>query len=172
MKTVVVLGMHRSATSLVAKALAGEIHMGDDLLPPTWDNPHGHWENRRFVDLNDRIIKAAGGTWRAPPSIASINEVAPQFDEEIKTTLAEEGQGRDLWGWKDPRTTLTVRLYVPHLVNPHFVACFRDPREVAASLAMRSKGNFDTSPMSPQLALQVARVYNHRLVGFLSEWAL
>lgn len=31
MKTIVILGMHRSATSLVARALNSEVHMGEKL---------------------------------------------------------------------------------------------------------------------------------------------
>ena len=52
MKTIVVLGMHRSATSLIAKGLDAVCHMGDDMLEPAKDNPEGFYENKRFLDLN------------------------------------------------------------------------------------------------------------------------
>ena len=43
MKTFVVLGMHRSATSLVAKGLDNVIYLGDqsDMLDPQKDNTEG-----------------------------------------------------------------------------------------------------------------------------------
>lgn len=55
MKTIIVLGMHRSATSLVAKGLANEIDIGVKMISIP-DNPQGHWENTNFINLNEAIL--------------------------------------------------------------------------------------------------------------------
>ena len=61
-KTFVILGCHRSASSLVAKALheAG-VHMGDDLLSGLPDNPEGHFEDMDFLKKNVEIL--GGNIW-------------------------------------------------------------------------------------------------------------
>jgi len=61
MKTVVVLGMHRAATSLVARTLNSEVHMGEHLLVGLSDNIKGHYENVEIIKINDKILHNAGG---------------------------------------------------------------------------------------------------------------
>jgi hypothetical protein len=162
-KTIVVLGMHRSATSLVACGLHQEISMGDDLLPASGSNPRGHFEDRHFVRLNDRILSAAGGRWDRPPSQHAILEVGERFSDQIQSTLDLASSGKEIWGFKDPRTTLTVPLYVPFLQNPHFVCCFRAPDQVARSLQRRNGFPLEKG-------LRLAAIYNRRLLAFLSDF--
>lgn len=116
-KTFVILGMHRSATSLIAGAL-----------------------NNFGVNMGEKLL---GG--RGDPKIKSLIE-----------------RKKGLWGWKDPRTTLTIKLYLPYLKNPHFICCFREPIEVAKSLYRRQK-------MPIKKGLKLAKIYNKRLLKFLRE---
>ena len=164
MKTFIVLGMHRSATSLIAKGLYdNEVSIGDKLIGPHPSNPYGHWEDIDFVRLNDEILSASGGSWDKPPEEKSIIEVSSLFEGKIEK-LIKEKQKEPFWGWKDPRTTLTIRLYLKYLEDPHFIVCFRDPAEVARSLARRDKW------ITRGRALELARIYNERLLRFLQEW--
>lgn len=161
MKTVIVLGMHRSATSLVAKGLfqAG-VFMGPELLGPGRGNEHGHFEDVGLLHLNDRILKIAGGSWDRPPDEENIVLAGQQIESEIYAAV--KTRQRQLWGWKDPRTTLTIRCYMPFLTNPIFVPCFRDPMDVARSLNSRDG-------MSIEAGYKLARIYNERLIKFLTE---
>ena len=43
----------------------------DELIPPTRDNPEGHWENQRIVDINDALLAELGGGWDQPPVLAA-----------------------------------------------------------------------------------------------------
>ena len=165
MKTVVVLGMHRSATSLIAKALHdNSVSMGEVVLGASKSNPWGHFEDLHFIRLNDKILRAAGGTWDSPPPESAILEQRKRFEPEIKAIISarEDELHKDypLWGFKDPRTTLTIRLFHPHLTNPHYIACYRDPHDVAESLRKR-----DGMPINKGLAL--AKEYNQRLARFM-----
>jgi hypothetical protein len=140
---VCVLGMHRSGTSLVSRMLnLLGVHLGseDRLLPGCTSNPKGHWEHAAFVELNDQILSRYGGSWNEPPSlprhwqngrdITELRENARQF------VIAQFAAER-LWGWKDPRTCLTLPLW-QELIGPmRYVVCVRNPRSVAASLARR-----------------------------------
>lgn len=164
MKTFVVLGMHRSATSLVAGGLKKfGIDMGGNLYMGNPSNPKGHWENRGFLGLNKKILRQAGGGWANPPSrekiLALKNKFAPEINRLVKHSEAP------LWGWKDPRTTLTIELYLPYLKNPHFICCFRNPLEVAKSLQLRNRFPIEKG-------LKLARIYNERLLEFISRFIL
>jgi hypothetical protein len=158
-KCFVVLGMHRSATSLIAKGLAeSNVSMGSNLLIADKSNLFGHWEDMDFLNLNKAILRDAGGDWDDPPPEEKILELADTYEAEIKELINRKK--KDLWGWKDPRTTLTIKLFAPYLENPHWITCFRQPEQVAQSLLVRN--NF---PIEKGLALCIE--YNKRLLNFL-----
>lgn len=161
-KTFVILGMHRSATSLIAGALNNfGVNMGEKLLGGRGDPKKRipHFEDLEFLRLNEEILFQAGGSWDNPPPERKILALKEKFAPKIKS-LIERKKG--LWGWKDPRTTLTIKLYLPYLKNPHFICCFREPIEVAKSLYRRQK-------MPIKKGLKLAKIYNKRLLKFLRE---
>ena len=167
MKTFIVLGMHRSATSLTAKGLfKSGVNMGRTLLGAGRGNEYGHYEDVEFLHLNERILHTAGGTWDNPPSHDAIMDLRPVFDNEIKELLKRkyvEASEQGMIGWKDPRTTLTIWLYIDFLINPHFIVNFRNKMEVARSLQVR-----DGFPISK--GFELAEKYNQRLLDFLNYW--
>ncbi|HMB65244.1 MAG TPA: hypothetical protein VKO42_00060, partial [Patescibacteria group bacterium] len=56
-KTVVVIGMHRSGTSLVAGIMQClGVDMGSNLLSGNRGNPLGFFEDEDILDLNKRIL--------------------------------------------------------------------------------------------------------------------
>lgn len=156
MKVFVVLGAHRSATSLVAKGLhESGVHMGDDLLGATSSNRCGHYEDLSVIRLNDRILAAAGGAWDAPPSAAGVEAVADRFADDAVGYI--DGRSvRELWGWKDPRTVLTWPVWRSHLTGDvHLIHVVRGARQVAESLSRRDGMDLDAG-------LRLARVYQKR----------
>jgi len=158
-KTFIVLGMHRSATSLVAGGLKRmNINMGEKMLKGDVSNPFGHFEDKQFLSLNRKILQQAGGSWHDPPPEADIIEAGKKFSTEIEGLTRKRG----LWGWKDPETTLTIRCYLPYLENPHYICCFREPLEVAKSLQIREGWLLDKG-------IELTREYNKRLLQFLEE---
>lgn len=164
MKTFIVLGMHRSATSLVAKGLAqAGINMGEHLLGAHPSNPYGHWEDVEFISINDRILQIAGGSWDNPPEPDKILGAGVVLSGELSEMMARKNQPGLHWGWKDPRTTLTARCFMPYLQEPHFITCFRNPLQVARSLNAR-----DGMPV--EQGVKLAGTYNQRLIEFLGEY--
>jgi hypothetical protein len=153
-KVFVVLGMHRSATSLVSKALLHEIHMGPCPSPNVF-------ESRPFRTLNNKIIKHAGGSWHDPPPENAILAQYDKFRDRILEAIETEKADRELWGWKDPRSVLTIKLYLKHLENPHFIPIFRNPLDVARSLQRRNGFTIEKG-------VRLANIYNTRLLQFLS----
>lgn len=173
MKTIVILGMHRSITSLIAKGIAdNKVYVGDKLMPPNGGNPDGYWEDVDFVRMNNKLLGLAGGSWRNLPPEKSILSLKDKCGSEIKHLIRKkEERARDiffrendrLWGWKDPRTVLTIKLYLPYLTNPHFILCFREPLEVARSLKRTEK-----VPM--QEGINLWREYNRRMINFIFNY--
>ena len=160
MKTFIVLGMHRSATSLAAQGLhRSGVHMGDRLLAAHESNPYGHWEDIDFIYLNEAILKESGGSWDNPPPEENILATGKKIKSQIEDFI-ESKKVDPFWGWKDPRTTLTIKCYMPYIDNPHFIACYRKPNEVAESLNKR-----DNMPFEKGMSL--AKIYNYRMAKFL-----
>lgn len=61
---VLVLGMHRSGTSVLTRAIALlGASLPSDLHPPGADNPDGYWEPAGLQRINDRLLQAAGSAW-------------------------------------------------------------------------------------------------------------
>jgi Sulfotransferase family len=141
---VCILGMHRSGTSLVARMLN---LLGIDLGPERslWhasdDNPKGFWEHQPLARINDEIFARYGGSWERPepysaswprdPLIADLRDRARQL-------LADDFGSSPLWGWKDPRTCLTLPFWQELTEPMRYVICLRNPCAVIASLGRRS----------------------------------
>jgi hypothetical protein len=154
-KLVVIVGMHRSGTSYVAQMLQrGGLYLGPDLMDEAApDNLEGFGESRTAMRLNDRLLRLSGGDYLHPPE---------QLRSDAEADAALAGFVADLRahppaGWKDPRTTLTLPLWKPHLGAEYtLIGCLRHPLNVAHSLRARQQ-----MPLEQGLALWEA--YNRRL---------
>jgi len=116
------------------------VWMGDRLLGKRKSNPNGHFEDLDLLHFNDAILKAAGGTWRDPPTPEAIAAVTPEFTHMARQMMKiRDSAGHGLWGWKDPRTALTFPVYEPYLGDDaHLVVILRRPVNVARSLKSRN----------------------------------
>ena len=141
-RIVCVLGMHRSGTSAATRLmnlLGIDLGAEEHLLGPRPDNPKGFWEYQPIVDLNEEILGRLGGDWREPPPLPPGWETADEFADlrqRARDLVARSFASAD-WGWKDPRTCLTLPFWKQILPPVHYVICMRSPAEVAASLEQR-----------------------------------
>ena len=159
---VCIAGMHRSGTSTVAQLLHRcGLHLGDEneLFAAGPTNPDGFWENSRFVKINEQLLAAYAGGWDAPPLLPTgwheDNELRPQRDAANR--LLADFDGRECWGWKDPRNSLTLPFWLDLMPDMKIVVCIRNPLEVARSL--RERGN-----SSIVLGLNLWKAYNRALL--------
>ena len=150
-----VLGAHRSGTSLTARVLGLlGVYLGpeEELMEPAeGNNPAGFWEHREIADLNEDILATLGRAprqrWRWPPALADGWQRDPRLDahrDTARSILERSFAGHPLWGWKDPRTCLTLPFWQDALVDLpevesrlRYVICIRHPLDVAASLQGR-----------------------------------
>lgn len=161
MKTLVVLGMHRSGTSMVGGVLARlGVNMGENYYEGKISaNPLGFYEDLDFLELNKEIIKKAGGSWHNPPAESSILSQEESFLLRITDLLAQK---KGIWGWKDPRTCLTIKLYEKYLKNVYYIVCHRDLKSIAESLYKRNKFSYAQSK-------ELIEIYQERIATFFGE---
>jgi hypothetical protein len=151
---VIVLGMHRSGTSVVSRLLnllGLSLGPDADLVPPSDSNPAGHWENASLNLVNQRLLAALGGHASAPPPLAEGWEAAPELERLRREAAALAGSvlAAEQWAWKDPRTCLTLPFWLRVLDVPvAAVLVRRHPLEVARSLEAR-----DGRPLALGLAM-------------------
>ncbi len=144
-----VAGMHRSGTSLVAKLLheAG-LFLGAeaDILPAGPGNSEGHFENVRFIEINDAILELAGGTWDRLPTFEANWHLDSRYDVLLgqAADLIGSFADREPWGWKDPRNSLTLPFWQRVIPDVKVVICVRNPLDVAQSLQARNQFDLPT----------------------------
>ena len=98
---IVVLGMHRAGTSVVANILHRiGISMGNELLDSDGFNPNGYFEDKDFLWINKGIFENAHGIWYDPPSVHNIQVGGEKFHDIIHDTIEKKKRkaGRNFWG--------------------------------------------------------------------------
>lgn len=145
---VILIGMHRSGTSLLTRMLgAAGLFVGRDL-----ENNH---ESRFFIECNHWLLRQSGGAWDNPSAIRWLlasEEVLGPVEEYLRYRLSHlpvrrylgrtrhPGAGGPLarqttpWGWKDPRNTFTLPVWLRLFPDARVVHIYRNGVPVAASL--------------------------------------
>jgi hypothetical protein len=150
-----VTGMHRSGTSVAARALdALGVSFGDPalLMEPGPDNEAGYWENRPIKELDDDLLAHLGGSWDSPPVLApgwehdsALAEFRVRATETIEATFGPAPSRVGPIGWKDPRLSLLLPFWRTVCPVEGTVVIVRNPSEVAASLAARNDTDTTTA---------------------------
>jgi hypothetical protein len=167
--SLVLTGMHRSGTSLLASVVrqAG-VDMGTSLMQGGPGNPRGHFEDldfhgfhERFLDLRNVspfAVPAGPDGWSPDPTPAETEEARQ---------LAARRSGKPIWGFKDPRAAFFLDLWDGILERPFYVFVYRHPVEVVLSLLRR--GLELEVQNDPRVAIQAWMAYNARLLAFRRE---
>ena len=140
---ILVLGMHRSGTSMVARLLN---MMGAYFAPEgistgvNQENPKGFWERRDVRALNDMMLHSAGADWHRLSGFSLEKVPEPslaQFKREAAKIILDMDAHRP-WFLKEPRLCVLAPLWLELLEFPVCVLVNRSPLEVAKSLEMRN----------------------------------
>jgi len=141
---VIVMGMHRSGTSLLSRLLnlvGVDLGRSGDVAFSREDNPRGFWEHALLSRVNDAVLATFGGSWDDPPRLAPgwladrrLEALRARAREIIESDFADS----PLWGFKDPRTSLVAPFWQSLIdARTHHLVALRHPLEVARSLARR-----------------------------------
>ena len=127
-------------------------------MPPQADNPEGFWEHLGFVALNDELLSELGGAWDLPPG-ADEDFTSARLDPlRLKARLLiEKFDSASVWGWKDPRNSLTLPFWQQLLPRLKTIVVVRNPLEVAHSMRQRNGTSYS-------FGLRLWEIYNRRLV--------
>jgi hypothetical protein len=140
-----VLGMHRSGTSALARVTS---LLGADLpktvMGPGRGNERGHWESDRLVACHDRLLETLGSRWNDWQGIdvdmlpaASLADVKRELSDLIEAEYA----GSNFFVLKEPRLCRMAPFYAELLrkngIEPRFLLPIRNPLAVIESLRDR-----------------------------------
>ena len=148
-KIVVVLGMHRSGTSAIARGLSVlGVELGNDLHPPGDDNPKGFWEDKNCLRINESLLQHLGSAYDklglSPEVLESLNHasVIRSLKLEAVEVLRAKFSQSDQCGFKDPRVSRLLpfwkNVFEEAGCAPGFVIAVRNPISVARSLGKRN----------------------------------
>ena len=156
-----IAGAHRSGTSMVTRLLhccGLELGPESELMPAQLDNPEGFWEHLGFVALNDELLSELGGAWDLPPKIDEDFTSGRLDPLRLKARLLiEKFESANVWGWKDPRNSLTLPFWDQVLPGLKTVVVVRNPLEVAHSMHERNGTSYS-------FGLRLWEIYNRRLI--------
>src|SRR5262249_50757363 len=114
-QAVLVLGMHRSGTSAVARLanLLGT-DLPKNILPIGIGNELGHFEPARAVSLNEEMLQSAGSSWSSlfdvhPTWFQSIK--AKHYIEQVRILIDREFESSPFFVIKDPRISLLFPIW-------------------------------------------------------------
>ena len=137
-----VLGMHRSGTSLLTRILSLlGADLPSNLAGPNFGNEAGYWESLDLNALHEELFNALSLSWESlekfPDHWLDSLPVAP-FRQKLLAFLRREFPANPLLAIKDPRISRLVPLWTSVLaevnIRPVFLICLRNPLEVTASL--------------------------------------
>ena len=149
-RVLVLLGAHRSGTSLAARALeALGLRLGEDLIPGHADNPEGFWEHRGVLEHTREIERAFDlnpfrGANLLPPEGEWWKGHGAWLEKRIDALarlIADEANKPGTFGFKDPRTLVLLPVWQEVFrragIEAEYVALMRHPGAVAASVSKR-----------------------------------
>ena len=140
MRSIIVIGYHRSGTSYVASILD---HLGVDMginrsRDPDRGNPEGYFENSEFVRANQRLLEKG-----EMPNIKKIYT---------------KNKG-ELWGAKDPRFIDTLKIWKHLFEDLHVIIVTRDPIAIAQSVCFQDDGKYSPKKIFTDVIRDVFNYY-------------
>jgi bacterioferritin (cytochrome b1) len=166
---IVITGMHRSGTSLVASLLqSAGIDIGQRLMNAGEGNIKGHFEDLDFVEFHESILTSQGFSqqgWILEKRV----KVQTQYLEKGKEIINNRRKHSQFWGWKDPRTTLFLDFWREQIPEIFYIFLFRSPWEVIDSLYRRGDEVF---LKNPNFAVDVWTNYNEIILDYHQKYPL
>jgi ubiquinone/menaquinone biosynthesis C-methylase UbiE/GT2 family glycosyltransferase/glycosyltransferase involved in cell wall biosynthesis len=142
---IVVLGMHRSGTSLVGQILNNlGYSLGKHPMPPGTENEKGYFENTKLMEFHDFVLEEAGSHWNDPHPIPAewwTDSRLRHFSAKLAALIADEFEGCDKMLIKDPRMCRLLPLWRAYFaaagIRHRWLVLLRHPVSVAKSLERR-----------------------------------
>lgn len=143
---IVVLGMHRSGTSVITRGLQVlGCELGDSLMAPMAGvNERGFFEDVEITNLNERLLQVLGRAWHSLGLLSGAdfeNKAVKDLEDEACLLLDKKLVGAELRGVKDPRISILLpfwqKVFTRLNLSPIYLVAYRNPMSVADSLERR-----------------------------------
>jgi len=142
---VLILGMHRSGTSALTRAInLSGMDLPADLMAASFANEAGYWESIELATIHDDILSSLDSSWDGILPIDGGKFKTPAGDGYkalLTDYIVREFGNSEQFVLKDPRLCQLVPLWLEVLddlnIEVKAVIPFRNPLEVAGSLKKR-----------------------------------
>jgi len=147
----IICGMHRSGTMLLSRILKDVgVYIGSDL--------DSHLESKKFQKLNQELLSQINSRWDQANNFKEIlnlnnslngaqilkntyNEIS-SFNSKLRYLRFEYLKAcykakSFIWGWKDPRNTITFPIWLDLFPDAKIIYIYRNGLDVALSLSKR-----------------------------------
>ena len=137
-RPVIILGVDRSGTSIVAR-LAHEwgAYGGDPAQLERRDpfNPSGYWELRPMVLFLHEVFKEVGRDFWRPGFEQALRNAAenPRLRKPAEKLVASMAAGSPAWFWKEPWLSLQLPFWKPVWGDASYIITVRNPYDSAVS---------------------------------------
>lgn len=143
---VLVLGMHRSGTSALARTVAlFGAKLPQVMLGGNPSNEAGHWEPERLIAYHDQVLEQLSSSWHDWRPLDMTRLPSPRRDQiktDIRDLIDADYPGADLFVVKEPRICRFAGFFMEALEEAAIkvvpIVVFRNPLEVVASLERRA----------------------------------
>lgn len=160
---VILLTMHRSGSSCLSGILQEQgLYLG---IVNEYNafNKKGTRENIEISKLNDDVLQHNNGSWSNPPDKILWNNQLSRKRDKIIRKMSIKACGRP-WGFKDPRTVITLPFWMEGLDNVKIIALYRNPLSVVNSLAKRGEIS-----ISRKDGFELWKDYNLKILSYMAE---
>lgn len=161
----VVLGMHKSGTTLVARTLhESGIIMGQEFSPSA-NYSDSKYEAKWPQLINDEILGASRDllSLHVTSNLLPNGAISKDIQNRMSEGIAKMDTAYENWGFKDPRAALTYQ-YWKEVLPPHkVIVIYRNPVEVWRRYSKVNRRWFS------RLAFEVWADYNNNILESLPE---
>lgn len=139
-RILVIVGMHRSGTSLITQWLYRcGLFIGNNLFPPDVGNVEGHFEDSDFLAIHQKFLVRknciyTGFIDRSFPKLVASEK------QELKDLIENKNKANKEWGWKDPRTCLFLDAYHELIPSAYYLVIVRGYHSTVNSMLTREYG--------------------------------
>lgn len=165
----VVLGMHKSGTTLVSQILHHSgINMGCDIETKLSYDQGNKYERAATLRLNEEILGAK------PNKSVEINvsrnlSLTAEQGRRMREIIESCSREHDNWGFKDPRTCLVYSLWAGELPPHKIIAVYRSPHEIWPRYRVVHSRNRYRDPYRAWRYIKSWCEHNHNIVTFLQN---
>lgn len=162
MKKILVLGMHRSGTSLVTSLInkMGISNRSD--ASPNIFNVSGYYEDTELVFKNEEFLRSVDCSWCDTGKIAELFDIEKEIRSFYKEKLLDYDSSGQSYVIKDPRIALFLPIIGDLFDDAKIIYCIRESSAVSKSIRQRDG-------IEDQEATALKTFYDNEIQKFLNS---